>query len=169
METMEPAETPSQAIKDGFPNDEPDLDWLKLSPKSTFEDGPRLVLESTSQAESHPPTPNQRSLEKAGSKVRVIKDESAKRTVWPTTPRCKPFRKPQRSPSNRLLPHSAPRMVDFHDASQTDCRLKNLRVQKVQKEAAQMTTALISIPRVVGGRAFCASSKSEFQRPSQIP
>ena len=58
METMEPAETPSQAIKDGFPNDEPDLDGLNLSPKSTFEDAPRLVLQSTSQAESHPPTPN---------------------------------------------------------------------------------------------------------------
>jgi hypothetical protein len=79
METMEPAETPSQAIKDGFPNNEPDLDCLKLSPNSTFEDGPRLFLESTSQAKSHPPTPKQRSLEKAGSKVRVIEDESATR------------------------------------------------------------------------------------------
>jgi len=60
-------------------------------------------------------------------------------------------------------------MVDFRDASQTDCRLKNLRVKRVQEEAAQMTTALISIPRVVGGWAFCASFKSEFQRQSRIP
>ena len=36
METMEPAETPSQAIKDGFPNDEPDLDGLKPFPEVHF-------------------------------------------------------------------------------------------------------------------------------------